>query len=174
MANGQIVPTFVLNGIQMNKLSFLGIGPKIGMIALPLFAITLTVSLLYPGMFAFGPVPYRVMMIAGIVFLTAGVVFYAVTVRLLLEGLRNTKLMTKGTYAACQNPLYAAIILILVPGAAFLANSWLILLTSIAAYIVFRMTIHKEYEEMEKFFGEEYRSYRKRTPEFFPWIGRKG
>jgi protein-S-isoprenylcysteine O-methyltransferase Ste14 len=47
-------------------------------------------------------------------------------------------------------------------------NSWLILTSSIAGYILFKIFIRNEYNELEKFFGEDYIKYRNTTPEFFP------
>jgi protein-S-isoprenylcysteine O-methyltransferase Ste14 len=65
--------------------------------------------------------------------------------------------------------LYAAIILMIVPGVSLMMNSWLILTTSIAGYITFKSFIKSEYIEMENIFGEDYRKYRSETPEFFPF-----
>jgi protein-S-isoprenylcysteine O-methyltransferase Ste14 len=52
-------------------------------------------------------------------------------------------------------------------------NSWLVLTTSIVAYILFKFYIRKEYAEMEKFFGDEFRNYKSITPEFFPFPVKK-
>lgn len=152
----------------MQKLSPLGIGPKIGMVAIPFLAASIALTLIYPEIFSFGPEAKKPLLIAGIVVMVIALVLYAATARTLLQGVKNNKLMTTGPFRYCQNPLYAVMILLLIPGLALLLNSWMILITSVIAYIIFKINIHKEYEEMEKFFGEEYREYRKRTPEFFP------
>jgi protein-S-isoprenylcysteine O-methyltransferase Ste14 len=62
-------------------------------------------------------------------------------------------------------------ILMIVPGISLLLNSWLMLTTSLVAYTLFKINIRSEYREMEEFFGDAYREYRKKTPEFwpFPW-----
>jgi protein-S-isoprenylcysteine O-methyltransferase Ste14 len=65
----------------MAKLSFYGAGPKIGRVALPYLAITITWGIISPRLF------------------------------------------TSGTYAFCRNPLYASIILLIIPGIALLSNS---------------------------------------------------
>lgn len=161
----------------MKKLNALGIGPKIGMIAIPYFLVTLLISLRYKELFYVGEKLYWPLMLIGILLLAMGVVFYAITARLLLKGIKTTTLQTSGTYYLCQNPLYACMILMIVPGAAFLLHSWLILTTSLVAYILFRINIKSEYREMESFFGEAYRSYQKNTPEFWPlpwkkWFGK--
>jgi len=112
-------------------------------------------------------------LITGIVLLAIGVIFWAVTANLLLQGIRTTTLMTTGTYYLCQNPLYAAIILMIIPGVSFVLHTWLILTTSLVAYTLFRIHIHEEYREMESIFGQEYLSYKKDTPEFIPLPFRK-
>ncbi len=157
----------------MEKLNFLGAGPRIARITIPYLAIAITLTILFPGIFKFGQAVKHPLFIAGIVFLAAGVVFYGITVSLLLKGLRNTKLITSGTYYLCRNPLYASIVLMIVPGIAFLMNSWLVLTTCIVGYLIFSRVIRTEYDEMEKFFGEAWNRYKNETPELFPFPFRK-
>ena len=157
----------------MKKLNALGIGPKIGMVAIPWLVITLFLSIYYRELFCFDQECDLALLILGIILLAIGLVFYAITVKLLLKGIKNTRLMTTGTYYLCQNPLYAAMILLIVPGIALLLHSWLMLTTCIVAYIMFKINIKSEYREMEAFFGEAYKAYQKNTPEFFPFPLRK-
>jgi protein-S-isoprenylcysteine O-methyltransferase Ste14 len=105
-------------------------------------------------------------MIAGFVVLAVAIICYAATVRSLLQGLKANKLMTTGAFRYSQNPLYAVMILLLIPGLALVLNSWIVLTASFLAYIIFKKTIHTEYEEMERIFGQDYLNYKKRTPEF--------
>ena len=70
-------------------------------------------------------------------------------------------------------PFHIAGIILLVFGLIIYAstvklNSWLILTSRIAGYIIFKLSIRKEYIELEKFFGDEYIKYKNTTPEFFP------
>jgi protein-S-isoprenylcysteine O-methyltransferase Ste14 len=158
----------------MEKLSPLGIGPKIGRIAIPYVAIGITLTILYPHIFSFGPIVKKPFLIAGIIILVIFLACYFATIRSLLKGLRNNRLMTTGTFGICQNPLYACMILLLIPGLALALNSWIVLTNVVVAYIIFKKFIHIEYEEMEKIFGEEYLKYKNRTPEFFPFLRKRG
>jgi methanethiol S-methyltransferase len=120
----------------------------------------------------------RPLFIAGIVLLAAGIIFYAISGRLLLKGIKTSTMITTGTYYLCRNPLYAGIILFIIPGISLMMHTWLILTTSVVAYIMFKINIKSEYKEMESFFGEAYLSYKKNTPEFLPfplkkWTGKK-
>lgn len=152
----------------MGKLNFLGIGPKIGIVLLPWLAATIILSSLNKELFIYSSGNQNILLICGIVLMTSGLVFYFSTVRLLLKGLKETRLMTKGAYSLCQNPLYSSIILLIIPALSLILNSWLILTSSIIGYIMFKIFIKKEYIELESFFGEDYYRYRNETPEFFP------
>jgi protein-S-isoprenylcysteine O-methyltransferase Ste14 len=155
---------------MMKKLDFFGAGPKIGRIVLPYFAGAIALTIIFPALFTFGE-PVRIyLLIAGIIILATGLVSYGLTVRLLLRGLKETRLVTTGTYRYCQNPLYAFLILLVIPGLGLIMNSWLILTSSVIGYIVFKRFISSEYMEMTEVFGDEYLQYQKRTPEFFPFI----
>lgn len=153
---------------KMGKLNFLGIGPKIGIVLLPWLAATIILSSLNKELFIYSSGNQNILLICGIVLMTSGLVFYFSTVRLLLKGLKETRLMTKGAYSLCQNPLYSSIILLIIPALSLILNSWLILTSSIIGYIMFKIFIKKEYIELESFFGEDYYRYRNETPEFFP------
>lgn len=153
----------------MKKLSFLGSGLMIGSIILPWLMLTIYFTLRFKPAFSIVQGKSSVLMIIGIILVAVGLIMYLITVPFLLKGLRETKLVTKGTFWLCRNPLYASIILFIFPGTALMMNSWLVFTTSIAGYVAFKKYIRKEYEEMEEFFGDEYKKYRESTPEFFPF-----
>lgn len=152
----------------MGKLSFLGIGPKIGIILLPWLAGTIVLSQMKNELFIYSTEYNILLLIAGIILMIIGLSLYFSTVRLLLNGLKETRLVTKGVYSICQNPLYSSIILLIIPALSLMLNSWLVLTSSIVGYILFKIFIRNEYKELEKFFGEEYLKYKRETPEFLP------
>jgi protein-S-isoprenylcysteine O-methyltransferase Ste14 len=153
----------------MKKLNFLGIGPKIAVVLLPWLGATIVLSCMHIDFFKFSRYNPRAPHIAGMVLLVIGLVFYFSTARALLKGLKETRLMTTGVYSICQNPLYATLILIIIPALSLLLNSWLILTSSIVGYVIFKRFIRQEYAELEKFFGDDYLKYKNQTPEFFPF-----
>jgi protein-S-isoprenylcysteine O-methyltransferase Ste14 len=157
----------------MNKLNFLGIGPKIAIVLLPWLAASIVLSRIKINFFEYPAVAADILLIAGIVLMATGLIFYFSTVRMLLKGLKETRLITSGPYGLCQNPLYTSIILFIIPALSLILNSWLILTSAFMGYILFKLLIRSEYEEMEKFFGEDYLQYRRETPEFFPVPKRK-
>ena len=82
----------------MPKLNFLGIGPRIATVLLPWLVLTIVLSTHYKETFAFTPGKSTILMISGAVLLFIGLIFYGSTVRLLLKGLNETRLVTNGTY----------------------------------------------------------------------------
>lgn len=159
----------------MNKLNFLGIGPKIAIVLLPWLGAAIVLSCIDIKLFKYTSETSKIVLTAGIVLLIIGLIFYFSTVRFLLKGLKETKLMTKGPYSLCQNPLYASLILLVIPALSLILNSWLILTASFVGYFLFKSFINREYSELEKFFGEDYLKYKSETPEFFPLpLKRKG
>jgi protein-S-isoprenylcysteine O-methyltransferase Ste14 len=152
----------------MEKLNFLGIGPKIAVVLLPWLTATIIFSSIYKEHFEYVSGNSNILLITGIVLMAFGLVFYLSTIRLLLKGLKEIRLMTNGPYSLCQNPLYSSIILFIIPSLSLILNSWLILTSSISGYILFKIYIKKEYYELEKNFGENYIKYKNETPEFFP------
>ena len=152
----------------MEKLNFFGVGPKIGRITLPYLAITITLTILFPGIFTFGQLLKEPLLIAGIILIAIALAFYFTTLRLMLPGIKSNRLITSGAYRLCRNPLYSALLLFFIPGLGLLLNSWLILTTPIVGYLVFRKFIHEEEEQLERIFGDEYRSYHEKTSMLFP------
>jgi protein-S-isoprenylcysteine O-methyltransferase Ste14 len=157
----------------MNKLSFFGIGPKIGIVAIPWLAASIWISETHYGHFTYFRTEQSLQVIAGTIILIASAVFYFLTLRVLLRGLKETKLITTGSFSLCRNPLYASFILFLIPSLSLLLNSWLVLTASLAAYIIFKISIRQEDAELEKFFGDDYLKYRNDTPEIFPFPFKK-
>jgi protein-S-isoprenylcysteine O-methyltransferase Ste14 len=157
----------------MKKLNFLGIGPKIAVILLPWLGASIVLSCIHIDFLKFSLEYSHLLHIAGMLLLVIGLTFYILTARMLLKGLKETRLMTTGTYGLCQNPLYASLILMIIPALSLLLNSWLILTSSIVGYMIFKRNIQQEYAELESFFGENYLEYKKNTPEFFPFPVKK-
>jgi len=157
----------------MNKLNAMGIGPKVGAIVLPWLALSVFFSVKYKNTFAYLENDSRILFFLGIAFVSIGALLYFFTVPLLLKGLKETKLVTAGTFYLCCNPLYSSLLLFIIPGVSFLMNTWLVLTTSIIGFTLFKIFIKSEYMELEKFFGNEFIKYRAETPEFLPFPLRK-
>jgi protein-S-isoprenylcysteine O-methyltransferase Ste14 len=111
--------------------------------------------------------------ISGAFLLLFGLSFYFYSVQLLLNGLKEGKLVTHGTFYLCQNPLYISFVLFLIPATALLLNSWLVLTTSVVGFILMKVYVGNEYQILEEAFGDEYRNYKAETPEYLPFPAKK-
>ena len=153
----------------MNKLNTMGIGPKVGGIILPWLAVMIFFSLKFKSSVAFLEDGFKILYFCGLGLVIIGSMLYLFTIPSLLKGLKETKLVTTGTFFLCCNPLYSSIILFIVPGVSLMMNSWLVLTTSIVGFTLLKIFIKTEYIEMEKFFGNDYRKYKSETPDFLPF-----
>lgn len=160
----------------MERMDFFGVGPKIGKVLLPWLAVTIVVSCI-SDWFNFYADRSQALTVSGVVLLVFGLVFYFSSVRLLLNGLKDGKLVTSGAFYLCQNPLYMSFVLFFTPAIALLLNSWLVLTSAIIGFVLLKIYVGREYQVLEEAFGDEYRKYKAETPEFFPlplkkWFGK--
>jgi len=152
----------------MKKLNFLGIGPKVAVVLMPWLAMSIIISRIYKEQFLYTISAAFAVHVSGIILMIIGLILYFSTVKLLLSGLKETKLVTTGAYRFCQNPLYSTFVLFVIPALSLILNSWLVLTTSAVGYLLFRIFVKLEYRELEDIFGQEYLNYKSKTPEFFP------
>ena len=67
--------------------------------------------------------------------------------------------MTDGLYKFVRNPMYAAYLILIIPGISLLFNSWLALTTVILNYVLFSFMVEREYQYLRDKFGKEYEDY---------------
>ncbi|RPI19861.1 MAG: isoprenylcysteine carboxylmethyltransferase family protein [Ignavibacteriae bacterium] len=150
------------------NMSMWGIGPKMALITFPYFALTIILSYLYPNIFNLDFIPWNLTTILGTILLILGIIFYISSARTLLKEFQNGKLLTKGPYSLCRNPLYSAFIVFIIPAISLLINSWLALTTAVLMYFVFKCVIKAEYNYLKEKFGDEYIQYEKNVNEIIP------
>jgi protein-S-isoprenylcysteine O-methyltransferase Ste14 len=78
------------------------------------------------------------------------------------------RLYRAGLYACCRHPLYANFVLLAVPGACLLANSWAALAAIPFAYLAVRFFVRKEERGLIAAFGAEYERYKQEVNAIFP------
>lgn len=107
---------------------------------------------------------------AGIVLLAVGLPFWFVSAITLKKTFADKKLGTSGVFALCRNPIYAAWVLFLAPGALLFFRNPLLLLIPVVMYAVLRVFLLQEEAWLEEKFGEEYLGYTRRVNRIFPTI----
>ena len=102
----------------------------------------------------------------------AGIVFYA-AIRVMPLSKHNKCLVTHGLYSYVRHPRYAAIVFLIYPAFALLVHSSLCLISTLAAYVIFRLSAVLEERKLIQVFGQDYKVYMKETPGFVPKIRRR-
>jgi protein-S-isoprenylcysteine O-methyltransferase Ste14 len=107
-------------------------------------------------------------MTVGIILLILGVPMWLIGVRTIVRAFSRGELVTSGVYRLVRHPLYSAWIVFNFPGIALLCRSWPMLLTSLVAYIMFKLLINREDQFLEQKFGKAYLDYRSQVNEIIP------
>jgi len=112
---------------------------------------------------------YKVL--AGLLLCAAGMIFCA-AFRVMPISRHNKCLVTHGIYSYVRHPRYAAVAFLIYPAFALLVNSFLCLVSTIAACVIFRLSAALEERRLIRVFGRQYKDYMKETPAFIPKIRR--
>jgi protein-S-isoprenylcysteine O-methyltransferase Ste14 len=97
-----------------------------------------------------------------------GVSLWLTAIITVMRAYDRDRLVTTGVFGLVRHPVYAAWIMLIFPGQALLARSWLMLLAPLIAYAIFKRLIGVEDEYLAKRFGQTYLDYRRRVNELVP------
>ncbi len=111
-------------------------------------------------------------MLAGILLCAGGIIFYT-AFRAMPISKHNKCLVTHGLYSYVRHPRYAAIVFLIYPAFALLVHSSLCLISTLAAYAIFRLSAVLEEHKLIQVFGQDYKNYMKETPGFIPRLRRR-
>lgn len=132
------------------------------MIAVPTFLyliITILITYFYEGIFKITSQSNTIIVTSGAVLIISGAVIVASCGRKLLKTFDKGILITDGLYKFFRNPMYAAYLILIIPGISLLFNSWLALTTVILNYVLFSFMVEREYQYLRDKFGKEYEDY---------------
>jgi protein-S-isoprenylcysteine O-methyltransferase Ste14 len=73
------------------------------------------------------------------------------------------EIIAHGPYVFSRNPMYLSMILLCLGFAVLLGNAWILLLTPVCGWVLYRLAILPEEAYLERKFGESFRSYRQRV-----------
>ena len=151
------------------ELSRWGVGPSIMVSAGAYAAVAGLATRLWPNVCLVTAVPPTVFLVAGIVLLVIGVPMLVVAARAATMAYNSDKLATTGIFGIVRNPIYSAWIVFIIPGLMLLTHSWPLFLTPVVAYVVFKTTIRRENDYLERHFGDDYRRYKVEVNELVPF-----
>jgi protein-S-isoprenylcysteine O-methyltransferase Ste14 len=132
----------------------------------PFLAAAIAARVLTPAVASFGLDGARFVLGCG--FTAVGALFWGWTAVYFLRRFFSGRLLTGGPFAWCRNPIYASMIVFIVPGIALLWDAWPLLVADVALYVIFRRFIGREYAALARAFGREYERYEASVPELLP------
>jgi protein-S-isoprenylcysteine O-methyltransferase Ste14 len=151
-------------------MSILGVGPILAIAGGIILFVILLLQQVFGASLSLPDSLQQPIHIIGILSIVVGLLFYISSARLLFRAFPAHRLETSGAFRFTRNPLYAAFILLIVPGIAFLTNNLLVLLVSIVLFVVFKRTIGREEEYLRREFGREFEEYCHKVPQLVPFI----
>jgi protein-S-isoprenylcysteine O-methyltransferase Ste14 len=107
---------------------------------------------------------------SGLALVSAGVVLWVLSLTTLVRRFRLGQLMTGGVYRLCRNPMYAAIIVLILPGTSLVCNNVLILLADLLTSVAFRILVRREERYLLATFGDDYTRYCQRVAQLIPFV----
>lgn len=72
-------------------------------------------------------------------------------------------IIESGPYRFSRNPMYLQIVIVCIGFAILLQNPWILLLTPLAAWVLYALAIRPEEAYLERKFGETYLAYKRRV-----------
>ncbi|MHA1232775.1 MAG: methyltransferase family protein [Candidatus Helarchaeota archaeon] len=155
----------------MSKLiEHLGAGLYLLIIGVPISITTLIVNFIFFPSLKFIIVNPTFNTIIGLTLLVIGILIWIYSVKQISKFVKNEKLFTKGLYNYIRHPLYAAILLFLIPSLILLLRALLGLFIIPAFFLIFHFSIRKEEKQLIQKFGQEYIDYSKKTKRLIPKI----
>jgi len=151
------------------SMTLFGCGPRLALLCLPYVILSLIVMYKYPEFFDLRFLDFTFAKVAGFVWLGLGVIFWIYSAIYFLKYFKPGKLITKGPFALCRNPIYSSIIVFIIPALALIFHSGLLFTISLVLYIGFKISIHGEVNILRKIFGEKYEEYEKSANEIIPF-----
>jgi protein-S-isoprenylcysteine O-methyltransferase Ste14 len=141
------------------RMTIFGVGPLVVSSGIVTILAAWWATYRYGGIFVVNFVPYWVLTAIGIALVGTGAGVIAISAVTIYRGFYGGRLVTTGPYAWSRNPIYAAYILLIVPGIALLCKAWLILAASGVMYCVFKLAIGRETAFLREKFGNDFTRY---------------
>ena len=158
----------------MNKeMDRFGVGPKFTVLGLGYGIVTFLLHYLFFPDFTFTLISRGVNILFGIILILIGIPLFIVSGKMVHGHINEGKLCTTGVYAYFRHPLYAAWVVLIVPGVVVLTGSVIAISLPVFLYILFKIFTVEEEEYLKEKFGNEYLRYEKEVNSIFPKLWEK-
>jgi protein-S-isoprenylcysteine O-methyltransferase Ste14 len=151
-----------------NGMTLFGCGPKLALICLPYILLSIVIMFKYPEFLSFRTLHILPVKIFGVLWGLIGLVFWINSAIYFINNLKPGVLLTSGPFSLCRDPIYSAIIVLILPAIGLILHSGLILTIPVVLYIGFKMTIQGEKIILKRIFGKDYYKHEKSVIEIFP------
>ena len=146
-----------------------GIGPKLALLNLPYIILALVVMQRDSEFLNLSFLDSTWIKIFGFTWLSVGLLFWIASALVFLRGFKTGQLITWGPYGWSRNPIYASMILFVIPALCLIFHSGLILSIALVLYIGFKISIHGETVLLRRTFGDKFNEYEQSVNELFPF-----
>ena len=119
-------PEKQINKKMKNTMTLFGCGPKLALLCLPYILLALIIMIKYPEFFDLRFIDLLLFKVLGIFWLGMGLIFWVYSAVYFLKYFQPGKLITKGPFALCRNPIYSSIIVFIIPSLAIISFAMLI------------------------------------------------
>lgn len=156
---------------ELRKMTSAG-NDKPGVVAMPpiifiiFLALGIVVNLIQPLGFIYGTARFA----SGIIILLiSGIIVLSAQIRMKKAGTNidvrrpSTTVVTDGIYSYTRNPMYLAMVILLIALAFLLNNLWIIIVIPLFMAVIHKGVIMREEAYLERKFGSHYREYKKRV-----------
>jgi protein-S-isoprenylcysteine O-methyltransferase Ste14 len=150
-------------------MTLFGCGPKLALICLPYVILSIVVMFRFPEFFNLKFFDFPYVQVLGYVWLGLGIIFWIYSAIFFLKYFEDGKLIIKGPFALCRNPIYSSIIVFIIPSLALIFHSGLLFSIALVLYIGFKISIHGETNVLRRNFAEDYEKYEKSVNEIIPF-----
>lgn len=152
-----------------NGMNILGQGGRIILFTLPSLVAAIWLKRALPAIAAL-PSAFGPLQPLGYVLLLPGVLLWLGGIVQLLLNFPRGKLVTRGAYGVCRNPIYASFIVFILPAISILTLAWVYFAVAVVLYLGVRLFIGKEEKQLLQVFGDEYARYLSRVSRIAPFI----
>lgn len=125
-------------------------------------AASIVVHFVFYPAFVFAAASRDLVMSVGIGLVALGAYVVALSGTRIVKAARGQEMVTNGPFAVFLNPIYGAVVLFVIPGAALILQSWLVAATAPATYLLYRIFARREEQRLIARFGEGYLENRRR------------
>ena len=146
-----------------------GIGPRLALLTIPYVVLAIVLAHKDPGFLAVTFLNPSYASPAGYCLIIIGLVFWGASAVVFLTDFKHGGLITRGPFALCRNPIYASIIVFLLPGLTLMFQSGVVLSIDLVLYLNFKLAIHGEVILLRREFGTAYDAYENNVHELFPF-----